>query len=142
MNNARLSLGWRVVSTQCPASPQSSLWKWRIVACGVFLAMVFPMPCRADPPDISAQRLLTSWKEGDPGMRMVAEVIGSAFASGISWGTDARPKLVSCAPPDLKGGEIMAAFEGFLGDNPQLAGSPYGAAMAATLRRAFPCSGQ
>jgi hypothetical protein len=75
-------------------------------------------------------------------MRMLAEVIGSAFASGFSWGADAGGKHVYCAPPDLKGGEIMAAFEGFLGNHPQMAGSPYGAAMAATLSRAFPCSGQ
>ncbi len=142
MDNARLSLGCRLVSTQRPVSPRSSLRKWRIVAAGVFLTTVLSTPGRADPPDISAQRLLRSWKEDDPGMRMLAEVIGSAFASGFSWGADAGGKHVYCAPPDLKGGEIMAAFEGFLGNNPQMAGSPYGAAMAATLSRAFPCGGQ
>jgi hypothetical protein len=75
-------------------------------------------------------------------MRMLAEVIASAFASGLSWGADAGGKHVYCAPPDLKGGEIMAAFEGFLGNHPQMAGNPYGAAMAATLSRVFPFSGQ
>ena len=45
-------------------------------------------------------------------------------------------------PPDLKGPKIMVAFEAFLVDHPQMAGQPYGAAMAATLSRAFPCAGQ
>jgi hypothetical protein len=75
-------------------------------------------------------------------MRMLAEVIASSFASDFSRGGDADGRRVYCAPPDLKGDEIMAAFEGFLGNHPQGAGSPYGAGMAATLSRAFPCSGQ
>jgi hypothetical protein len=128
------------VSTQRPASPRSSLRKWRVVAGGVFIAAVFSSPGVADPPDISAQRLLTSWKEGDPGMKMLAEVIASAFASGFSWGGDASGRRTYCAPPDLKGAEIMAAFEGFLTNHLQMAGSPYGEAMAATLNRAFPCA--
>jgi hypothetical protein len=33
----------------------------------------------------------------------------------------------------------MSAFEGFLADNPKMTNEPYGAAMAGTLRRAFPC---
>lgn len=140
--NARLSLDRRVVSTQRPVSPRPRSWKWRILAGGVFLATVLSTPGHAEPRDISAQRLLTSWQEGDPGTKMLAEVIASAFASGFSWGADAGGKHAYCAPPDLKGGEIMAAFEGFLGDHPQMAGSPYGAAMAATLGRAFPCNGQ
>jgi hypothetical protein len=73
---------------------------------------------------------------------MVAEVITSAFASGFSWGDDAAGKRAYRAPPDLKGRQIMSAFEGFLRDNPTMADQPYGAAMAATLRKAFPCNGQ
>ena len=73
---------------------------------------------------------------------MVAEVIASAFASGFSWGAKTSGKRAYCAPPEIKGHEIMTAFEGFVTDYPQMAGSPYGAAMAATLSRAFPCSGQ
>ena len=42
---------------------------------------------------------------------MVAEVIASAFASGFSWGGDAAGKRVYCASTDLKGGQIMSAFE-------------------------------
>jgi hypothetical protein len=72
-------------------------------------------------------------------MRMVAEVIASAFASGFSWGGDAVRKRAYCAPPDLKGGEIMGALEAFVRDNPTLAERPYGGAMSETLRKAFPC---
>jgi Rap1a immunity proteins len=73
---------------------------------------------------------------------MLAEVIASAFASGFSWGGDVAGKHAYCAEPDVKGREIMSAFEGFLRDHPQMGGEPYGAAMAATLSRAFPCAGQ
>ena len=48
-------------------------------------------------------------------------------------------KQTYCASPGLKGGQIMSAFEVFLRDNPKMASEPYGAAMAATLRRALPC---
>jgi Rap1a immunity proteins len=111
------------------------------VAIGGFLAMLISM-AEAAGPDISAQRLLSSWQEGEPSMRMVAEMIASAFASGFSWGGNAAGKQVYCAQFDVKGHEIMSAFEGFLRDNPQMAGEPYGAAMAATLSRAFPCTAQ
>ena len=33
----------------------------------------------------------------------------------------------------------MSAFEEFPRDNPKMADEPYGAAMARTLRRTFPC---
>jgi hypothetical protein len=33
----------------------------------------------------------------------------------------------------------MSALERFVGDNPDLADQPYGVAMAASLRHAFPC---
>ena len=112
------------------------------VAAGVFVATLMASTARADGPDISAQRLLSSWKDEDPGMRMVAEVIASAFASGFSWGGDAAGKRVYCASPEIKGGQIMSAFEQFLRDNPKMADEPYGAAMAGTLSKAFPCSAQ
>jgi Rap1a immunity proteins len=47
-----------------------------------------------------------------------------------------------CAQPDLKGRQIMSAFAEFLRENPQMADQPYGAAMAGTLSKAFPCSAQ
>jgi len=70
-------------------------------------------------------------------MRMVAEVIASG---GISWAGNDTEKRVYCASPDLKGGLIISAFEVFLRDNPKMANDPDGAAMAETLRKAFPCS--
>ena len=111
-------------------------------AAGAFAVALIASAAHADGPDISAQRLLESWKGEDPGMRMVAEVIASAFASGFSWGGAAAGKRVYCASPDLKGGQIMSAFEQFLRDNPKMADEPYGAAMAETLSKAFPCAGQ
>jgi hypothetical protein len=112
------------------------------VAIGGFLAMLVASVAEAAGPDISAQRLLSSWQEGDPSMRMVAEMIASAFASGFSWGGNVAGKQVYCAQFDVRRHEIMSAFEGFLRDHPQMASEPYGAAMAATLSRAFPCTGQ
>jgi hypothetical protein len=108
-------------------------------AVAVLVAVTIASSVRADGPDISAQRLLESWKGEDPGMRMVAEVIASAFASGFSWGGDAAGKRVYCAAPALKGRQILSAFEGFVRDNPALAERPYGEAMSGTLRKAFPC---
>jgi hypothetical protein len=112
------------------------------VAAGAFAVALIASAAHADGPNISAQRLLESWKGEDPGMRMVAEVIASAFASGFSWGGDAAGKRVYCASPDLKGGQIMSAFEQFLRDNPKMADEPYGAAVAGTLSKTFPCSAQ
>jgi hypothetical protein len=112
------------------------------VAAGVFLAALIASSAGADGPDISAQRLLESWKDEDPSMRMVAEVIASAFASGFSWGGGAAGKRAYCASPDLKGRQIMGALQEFLRDNPNMADRPYGAAMAETLTKAFPCGAQ
>jgi hypothetical protein len=50
---------------------------------GLLLAALLTTAARADGPDISARRLLDSWNDEDPGMKMVAEVIASAFASGF-----------------------------------------------------------
>jgi hypothetical protein len=112
------------------------------IAGGIFLAALLAATARADGPDISARRLLASWHDEDPGMRMVAEVIASAFSSGFSWGGDAAGKRAYCAPPDLKGRQIMSAFEVFVRDNPVLAERPYGEAMSGTLRKVFPCNGR
>jgi hypothetical protein len=57
--------------------------KLHSVFAGVFVAALIASSVRADGPDISAQRLLESWKGEDAGMRMVAEVIASSFASGF-----------------------------------------------------------
>lgn len=112
------------------------------VGTGLLVATLPASAALADGPDISAQRLLESWKGDDPGMRMVAEVIASAFASGFSWGRDSAEKRAYCGPPNLRGNQIMGVFEEFLRDNPKMANQPYGAAMAGTLSMAFPCSRQ
>lgn len=125
----------QVLATQMITS--NGRGKLHSVAAGVVVATLIAFAARADGPDIFARRLLESWKNEDPGMRMVAEVIASAFASGFSWGGGKR---AYCAPPDLKGQQIMGAFEEFLKDNPKMADEPYGAAMAETLSKVFPCS--
>jgi hypothetical protein len=55
-------------------------------AVAVLVAATVTSSVRADGPDISAQRLLDSWRGEDPGMKMVAEVIASWF----SWGGTPR----------------------------------------------------
>ena len=42
----------------------------------------------------------------------------------------------------IKGRQIMSAFEEFLKENPKMADEPYGASMARTLSKAFPCGAQ
>jgi hypothetical protein len=73
--------------------------KLHSVFSGIFPAMLVASAARADGPDISAQRLLESWKGEDPGMRMIAEVIASAFASGFSWGGGPAGKRVTARRP-------------------------------------------
>ena len=111
-------------------------------AVGAFTAALIASAAQADGPDISAQRLLRAWKGEDPGMRMVAEVIASAFASGLSWKGTLAGKEVYCPPQGFKGGQVMAALDQFLVSNPDLAEKSYGDAMAASLSRAFPCQPQ
>jgi hypothetical protein len=109
------------------------------VAIGIFLAALIAFAARADGPDISAHRLLESWKGEDPGMRIVAEVIASAFASGLSWKGSLGGKEVYCPPTGLNGDQVMTTLDQFLAGNPDMAERTYGDAMAASLSRAFPC---
>ena len=108
----------------------------------VVVVMLLASAAQAQSPDISASRLLSSWHDDDPNMRIVAEVIAGAFAGGFSWGSEAAGKRIYCAPPDLKGRQIMSAFEAFLKDNPKMADAPYGDAMAGTRSKAYPCPPQ
>ena len=101
--------------------------------------MLLALPVWADFPDISARRLLSGWKDQDASMRMLAEVIASAFASGVSWSTSLGGKEVYRPLPGLKGPQVMSAFERFLEDNPDMVDKPYGDAIAASLSRTFPC---
>ena len=112
------------------------------VAAGALAVALIATAAHADGPDISAQRLLESWKGEDPGMRMVAEVIASAFASGLSWKGTLGGKEVYCPPQGLKGGQVMTTLDQFLVSNPDMAEKSYGDAMAASLSRAFPCQTQ
>ena len=73
----------------------------------VLVAMLLTSAVWAQSPDISARRLLSGWKAEDPSMRMLAEVIASAFASGLSWRVSLAGKEVYCPPADLKGQEVM-----------------------------------
>ena len=67
---------------------------------GVFFETVIVSAAHADGPDISAQRLLESWKGEDLGMRMVAEVIASALTdNGTHFTTLGN---TSSAAPDIK----------------------------------------
>jgi hypothetical protein len=108
----------------------------------VFAVTLIAYAAQADGPDISAQRLLDSWKGEDPGLRMVAEVIASAFASGLSWRGTLAGKEVYCPPQGLRGGQVMTALDQFLARNPNLAEKTYGDAMAMSLSHAFPCKAQ
>ena len=65
----------------------------------VLVAMLLASAVWAQSPDISARRLLSGWKAEDPSMRMLAEVIASAFASGLSWSSAHGGKEVYCPPP-------------------------------------------
>jgi hypothetical protein len=67
---------------------------------GIVVATLASTAACVDGPDISAQRLLDSWKGEDPGRRMVAEVIASAFASGLSWKGSLGGKEVYCSHQD------------------------------------------
>jgi hypothetical protein len=118
------------------------MFKLYSVAAGVSAAMLIASATQADGPDISAQRLLSAWKGEDPNMRMVAEVIASAFASGLSWKGTLGGKEVYCPPQGLKGGQVMTNLDQFLVSNPDMAEKSYGDAMAASLSRAFPCEAQ
>lgn len=94
---------------------------------------------RAGPEDATAQNLLKNWKDGDPSTTAFAEVIASAFASGLFWGGHLGGTEVYCPAPNLGGREIMRAFQRFVEANPDMAVKPYGAALAASLHQTFPC---
>ena len=55
----------------------------RIVALVCAASLLAPVAW-ADPENATAGALVAEWKNGDPGMTLVAEVIASAFASGLA----------------------------------------------------------
>jgi len=117
----------------------SKMYRAAVVA---FAAALITSAAQADGPNTSAQGLLSAWKGEDPNMRMVAEVIASAFASGLSWKGTLAGKEVYCPPQGFKGGQVMAALDQFLASNPNFAEKTYGDAMAISLSRAFPCEAE
>jgi hypothetical protein len=60
--------------------------------------------------------LIAAWKSGDQGMAKLAEVIASAFASGMTWAADAAGHPVYCPPPGapLAGDRLMHLLEQWL----------------------------
>ena len=102
-------------------------------------AMLLAAPALAQSPGISARRLIDGWKAADQSTHLLAEVIASAFAGGLSWSAAHGDKPVYCPPPDLKGAQALSALEQFLKDHPDAAGKPYGDALAASLGLAFRC---
>jgi hypothetical protein len=92
---------------------------YRAVAAA-FTAALVSSAAQADGPNTSAQGLLSAWKGDDRNMRMVAEVIASAFASGLSWRGTLAGKEVYCPPQGLEGAQVMAALDQFLASNPTL----------------------
>ena len=103
------------------------------------ITLMLAAPTSAGSPDISARRLLAEWNGQDPARSMLAEVIASAFAGGLSWRGSLAGKEIYCPPPDFKGGQVMTALRNFLEEHPDMAERPYGDAMAASLSRAYPC---
>ena len=75
-------------------------------------------------------------------MAAVAEVIASAFASGMSWAGTIEGHPLYCPPPigTFTGGQAMSILESFLADHPETADQTYGLALSAGLRKAFPCA--
>ena len=75
--------------------------------CGVaivFVAMLLAAPAWPHAADISAGRLLSDWNAGDGGTRMLAEVIASAFASGLSWSAAPAKRKSIVRRPISRGG--------------------------------------
>ena len=70
----------------------------------------------ADPARTTARALVADWKNGDREMAAVAEVIASAFASGMSWSGAIGGKPVYCPPPAtaLTGKQVMSILESFV----------------------------
>ncbi len=112
------------------------------MAAAVLLAAVWTSGTRAGPADATARALVADWKNGDREMAAVAEVIASAFASGMSWAGTIEGHPNYCPPPigTFTGNQAMNILEGFIADNPAAADKPYGFALSASLRRAFPCA--
>jgi len=108
----------------------------------VLLAAVWTSGTLAGPADTTARALVADWKAGDREMAAVAEVMASAFASGMSWAGTIEVRPLYCPPPigTFTGNQAMNILESFIADHPETADKTYGLALSAGLRRAFPCA--
>jgi hypothetical protein len=110
-------------------------------AVAFLLAAVFSLGASAGPADTTARALVAAWKDADRGMVAIAEVIASAFASGMSWSGATEGHPVYCPPTAvaLTGNQVMGILESFIADHLDAADKHYGFALSASLRRVFPC---
>ena len=106
-----------------------------------------PIPARVESDvRVAARRVLAArhmtWKNGDREMAAVAEVIASAFASGMSWAGTIEGHPLYYPPPDgaFTGSQAMSILESFVADHPEMADKTYGLALSAGLLQAFPCA--
>ena len=109
------------------------------IKLAILLASAWAPDAPAGPADTTARALIADWKDADRMASALAEVIASAFASGMSWAaSEGRP--VYCPPIGLTGRQALSILDAFVADNPDAANKPYGFALSASLRRAFPCA--
>ncbi len=69
------------------------------MTAAILLAVAWTSGARAGPADTTARALVADWKAGDREMAAVAEVIASAFASGMSWAGTIEGHPLYCPPP-------------------------------------------
>ncbi len=119
-----------------------NLYSLTKLAATALLTAVWTSGALADPARTTAQALVADWKNGDREMAAVAEVIASAFASGMSWAGTIEGHPLYCPPPNgaFTGSQAMSILESFIADHPEMADETYGLALSAGLRRAFPCA--
>ncbi len=112
------------------------------LAATVLLTALWTSSALSDPARTTAQALVADWKNGDREMAAVAEVIASAFASGMSWAGTIEGHPLYCPPPNgaFTGSQAMSILESFVADHPEMADKTYGLALSAGLRQAFPCA--
>ena len=74
----------------------------------------------------TARALVADWKNGDREMAVVAEVIASAFASGMSWAGTIEGHPLYCPPSNgaFTGNQAMTILENFISDPPRLLTKP------------------
>src|SRR5208337_4370582 len=102
--------------------------------------LVWTSGARAGPADTTARALVADCENGDREMAAVAEVIASAFASGMSWAGTIEGHPLYCPPPTVAstGNKVMRVLESFIADHPETADKIYGFALSASLRPAVP----